>query len=174
VQPVGAALQVQAPLGNEPVQVWLLPQVLVPETTMQPLPSAAQVVVTPPVQKLPAPVQPAGGGLQVQAPPGNEPVQVWLPPQLTVLDTNEQPSPSTAQVVELPVPLQNEPAPAQPAGAALQAQLAPPPEVTQAECGPHVTAPPQTAQPASFRTQVSTPPLAPQRVAPGVHIGVQA
>jgi hypothetical protein len=97
-----------------------------------------------------------------------------LVPQLVVAAAKTQPSPSTAQVVELLLPLQNDPAPEQFEGAALQVQLAPPPDITHAECGPQATPAPQTPQPDALSTHVSTPPPAPHRVAPNVHTGVQA
>jgi hypothetical protein len=77
VQPAGGALHVQAAPGSEPVQVWLDPQVVVPDTNRQPLVSVAQVDEEPaPAQNVPGAEQPAGGAMHEQLAPGIVPVQV--------------------------------------------------------------------------------------------------
>src|SRR5262245_50036773 len=93
------------------------------ETNRQPCASAAQVDCEALLgQKVPGPVHPAGAALQVQAPLGSEPVQLWCVPQLELDDTVLQPSESTTQVDTVPALGQNVPAPVQPGGAALQVQ----------------------------------------------------
>jgi hypothetical protein len=173
VQPAGAALQAQAPAGSEPVQVWLGPQVAVPETNRQPFASAAQVDEEPaPLQKVPGAEQPAGGALHVQAALGIVPVQVCRAPHVVVADTNRHPSASVAQVVAEPALAQNVPACVQPAGALLHVQAALLPDATQEECVPHAVSALQTEQPEGPTTQLRTPPPGPHCLVPMVQAGV--
>jgi hypothetical protein len=125
VQPAGGALQVHAAPGSEPLQVWCVPQVVVLVTALQPFASTVQVDTVPELaQNVPAAVQPAGAALQLHAPEGSEPVQVWLDPQVVVPDTNRQPFVSVAQVDEAPAPAQNAPGAEHPGGGAMHEQLA--------------------------------------------------
>jgi hypothetical protein len=139
-QMAGAALHVQAPEPAAPVQVWFVPQVAgVPLMKKQPLASAAQAATLPLLsQNGPGVPQPVGAALHSQRPV--VPLQVWRAPQVCVVLTKKQLSPSCAQCFEAPLS-QKSPTDVQPAGGALQPQAPTPAPPEHDWCVPQLAVP---------------------------------